>query len=91
MGVCPDARAYGRTLALIKVGQKISIRGGARVLRIVLDVRQTADGRLAGDLRVPGSRATRPFDGIIELVGLIEVFLASPPPAPEYPAPTPIS
>jgi hypothetical protein len=47
-------------------------------LRIVLDVRQTADGRLAGELRMPGSRATRPFEGIIELVGLIEVFLASP-------------
>jgi hypothetical protein len=47
-------------------------------LRIVLDVRQTADGRLAGDLRMAGSRATRPFEGIIELVGLIEVFLANP-------------
>lgn len=48
-------------------------------MRIVLDVRQTADGRLAGDLRMAGSRATRPFEGIIELVGLIEVFLAGPP------------
>jgi len=48
-------------------------------LRIVLDVRQTADGRLAGDLRMPGTRATRQFEGIIELVGLIEVFLANPP------------
>lgn len=48
-------------------------------MRIVLDVRQTADGRLAGDLRMPGTRATRPFEGIIELVGLIEVFLANPP------------
>jgi hypothetical protein len=47
-------------------------------LRIVLDVRQTADGRLAGDLRMAGTCATRPFEGIIELVGLIEVFLASP-------------
>jgi hypothetical protein len=51
-------------------------------LRIVLDVRQTADGRLAGDLRMAGTRATRPFEGIIELVGLIEVFLANPPSAP---------
>ncbi len=47
-------------------------------MRIVLDVRQTADGRLAGDLRMAGSRATSPFEGIIELVGLIEVFLADP-------------
>jgi hypothetical protein len=51
-------------------------------LRIVLDVRQTADGRLAGDLRMAGARATRPFEGIIELVGLIEVFLANPPSSP---------
>jgi hypothetical protein len=29
-----------------------------------------------------GSRATRPFEGIIELVGLIEVFLANSPSAP---------
>jgi hypothetical protein len=50
-------------------------------LRIVLDVRQTADGCLAGDLRMADSRATRPFEGIIELVGLIEVFLANPPSA----------
>jgi len=28
---------------------------------------------------MPGTRATRPFEGIIELVGLIEVFLANPP------------
>ncbi len=51
-------------------------------MRIVLDVQQTADGRLAGDLRVADSRATRPFEGIIELVGIIEVFLANPPSAP---------
>jgi hypothetical protein len=54
-------------------------------LRIVLDVRQNADGRLAGELRLAGSRATRPFEGIIELVGLIEVFLASPQSAPGTP------
>ena len=51
-------------------------------MRIVLDVRQTADGRLAGDLQMADSCATRPFEGIIELVGLIEVFLASPPSGP---------
>ena len=51
-------------------------------MRIVLDVQQTAEGRLAGDVRMAGSRASRPFEGIIELVGLIEVFLANPPSAP---------
>ncbi len=51
-------------------------------MRIVLDVRQTADGRLAGDLRMAGAGAARPFEGIIELVGLIEVFLANPQSAP---------
>lgn len=48
-------------------------------MRIVLDVQQTADGRLAGDIQMAGSRATRPFEGIIELVGVIEAFLANPP------------
>ena len=52
-------------------------------MRIVLDVQQTADGRLAGDIRVAGTRATRPFEGIIELVGVIEAFLANPPSSPE--------
>lgn len=51
-------------------------------MHIVLDVQQTADGRLAGDVRVAGSRATRPFEGIIELVGVIEAFLANPPSSP---------
>ena len=51
-------------------------------MRIVLDVQQTADGRLAGDLRMAGSRASSPFEGLIELVGLIEVFLANSPSAP---------
>jgi len=60
-------------------------------LRIVVDVRQTADGRLVGDLRMAGSRASRPFEGIIELVGLIEVLLASPPSAPEISAAETIS
>jgi hypothetical protein len=51
-------------------------------LRLVLDVQQTADGRLAGDVRMADKRATRPFEGIIELVGLIEAFLANPPSLP---------
>ena len=51
-------------------------------MHIVLDVRQTADGRLAGDVRMAGSRAIRSFEGIIELVGVIEAFLANPPSAP---------
>ena len=60
-------------------------------MRIVLDVQQTAEGRLAGDLRMAGTRATRPFEGIIELVGLIEVFLANPPSAPEIAGADPIN
>ena len=39
---------------------------------------RAGQGRLAGDVRPADSRATRPFEGIIELVGLIEVFLADP-------------
>ena len=51
-------------------------------MRIVLDVRQTANGHLVGDLRMADSHVSRPFEDIIELVGLIEVFLANPPSAP---------
>jgi len=53
---------------------------------MVLDVRQTADGHLAGVLQMAGSRASQPFEGIIELVGLIEVFLANPPAGAGIPA-----
>jgi hypothetical protein len=45
-------------------------------LRIILDVRQTSDGRFEGALRVHGSPVARTFDGIIELVGLLEACLA---------------
>jgi hypothetical protein len=45
-------------------------------LRIILDVRQTTEGRLEGALRVQGSRVARTFEGIIELVGLLETSLA---------------
>jgi hypothetical protein len=45
-------------------------------LRIILDVRQTSDGRFEGALRVHGSSVARTFDGIIELVGLLEACLA---------------
>ncbi len=51
-------------------------------MRLILDLRKTADGRLAGTLRTDGSDAARPFEGVIDLVGLLEVFLERPPGAP---------
>jgi hypothetical protein len=48
-------------------------------LRIILDVRQTSEGRFEGALRVHGSPVARTFDGIIELVGLLEACLADSP------------
>lgn len=45
-------------------------------MRIILDVRQTSEGRFEGALRVQGSRVARTFEGIIELVGLLEVCVA---------------
>jgi hypothetical protein len=51
-------------------------------LRIILDVRQTSEGRFEGALRVHGSRVARTFDGIIELVGLLEACLADSPDLP---------
>ena len=51
-------------------------------MRIILDVRQTSEGRFEGALRVHGSPVARTFDGIIELVGLLEACLADPPDLP---------
>jgi hypothetical protein len=48
-------------------------------LRIILDVRQAATGRLEGSVRTQDSRDAKPFQGILELVGLIESYLASSP------------
>ena len=50
-------------------------------MRIILDVRQTSEGRFEGALRVHGSPVARTFDGIIELVGLLEACLADSPDA----------
>jgi hypothetical protein len=47
-------------------------------LRIILDVRQASTGRLEGSVRTPDSGVAKPFEGILELVGLIEFYLASP-------------
>jgi hypothetical protein len=47
-------------------------------LRIILDVRQASTGRLEGSVRTPDSRVAKPFEGILELVGLIESCLAAP-------------
>jgi hypothetical protein len=51
-------------------------------LRIILDVRQTSEGRFEGALRVHGSPVARTFDGIIELVGLLEACIADSPDLP---------
>ena len=44
-------------------------------MRIILDVRQASTGRLEGSVRTPGSRVAAPFEGILELVGIIETCL----------------
>ena len=51
-------------------------------MRIILDVRQTSEGRFEGALRVQGSRVARTFEGIIELVGLLEASLTGSPDVP---------
>ena len=51
-------------------------------MRIILDMRQTSEGRFEGALRVHGSPVARTFDGIIELVGLLEACLADSPDLP---------
>jgi hypothetical protein len=50
-------------------------------VRVIVDLRQGQDGRLAGTVAsaaaVAGAVAAVPFDGIIELVGALESALAS--------------
>lgn len=70
----PGARPRLTRLALVSPG--------GRSLRIILDVRQTSEGRFEGALRVQGSRVARTFDGIIELVGLLETCVADQPDVP---------
>jgi hypothetical protein len=48
-------------------------------LRIILEVRQDSSGRFEGSVQAPDSHAARPFEGILELVGLLEACLAAPP------------
>lgn len=48
-------------------------------MRIILDVRQAPNGRLEGSVRTEDSPDAKPFQGILELVGLIESYLASSP------------
>lgn len=43
---------------------------------VILDLRQDAERRLRGTVRPADTDAERPFDGIIELVGILESCLA---------------
>jgi len=43
---------------------------------VILDLRQDAERRLRGTVRPAETDAERPFDGIIELVGILESCLA---------------
>jgi hypothetical protein len=52
---------------------------GERYLRIILDVRQAPSGRLEGSVGTQDASDAKPFEGILELVGLIESYLASSP------------
>jgi hypothetical protein len=46
-------------------------------VRFILDLRQDAERRLRGTVRPAETDAERPFDGIIELVGVLESCLAA--------------
>lgn len=45
-------------------------------MRVIVDLREGQDGRLQGTVASAGSAAAMPFDGIIELVGVLESTLA---------------
>jgi hypothetical protein len=45
---------------------------------IILHLRQTSSARIEGDMSFRGSGIREPFEGILELIGLLESFLALP-------------
>lgn len=44
-------------------------------MRLIIELSQTAQGRLEGRVVHPGSTSDLPFEGIIELVGVLEQHL----------------
>jgi len=44
-------------------------------MRLIIDLSQTAQGRLEGSVTRPDSAATVDFEGVIELVGVLEQHL----------------
>lgn len=47
-------------------------------MRLILELSQTPQGRLEGSVARPGSAAELSFEGIVELVGVLEQHLRAP-------------
>lgn len=43
-----------------------------QTIRLLLDINQTPDGRLEGQIRVDGTGAWQPFSGVLELLKVLE-------------------
>ncbi len=43
-----------------------------QTIRILLDINQTPDGRLEGQIRADGTGTWKPFSGVLELLKLLE-------------------
>ena len=48
---------------------------GLNVLRLVLDIDRSADGRVEGFVHPVGAQAAMPFSGLLELLGALEELL----------------
>jgi hypothetical protein len=48
---------------------------GLNALRLVLDIDQSADGRVEGFVQPVGAQAPTPFSGVLELVAAVEGLL----------------
>lgn len=47
-------------------------------MRLIIELSQTPQGRLEGSVARPDSASELPFEGIVELVGVLEQHLRAP-------------
>jgi hypothetical protein len=49
-----------------------------QTIRLLVDISQTPDGRLEGQMRADGTGAWKPFSGVLELLKVLEETYLAP-------------
>jgi hypothetical protein len=52
-------------------------------MRLIIDLDQSSQGRLEGSVTQPDTAATIPFEGVVELVGVLEQHLRAAAESPQ--------